>query len=312
MVVLRAIAKYNEDGFDIQHQDVTMAQADPDGERDALMHASPAMSPPVSPVAPTSLRAQQAGQRHRGKGKWYHEFAGQMSKLFSPKWRRTVTLMWIIWGAMALAYTMFNVWLPAVLESRQTGPDAIRSGLWDLVLYALAGCPGSVIGAWMIQTKLGRRRSLAICTIATAVSVFAFVGVRAGMALTISSMFISLTGTAMYAVLCELTPLVARRPLLTKRRWHDARDVRDGDPRHCVRHVCCAVALDWRHCAGHSRLPPYNVANAAAAQRRCHLRLHGVLLAASPAGSEERRQRGDNGALARLKAELQLTHLRRG
>ncbi|EKC98101.1 membrane transporter [Trichosporon asahii var. asahii CBS 8904] len=206
MVVLRAIAKYNEDGFDIQHQDVAMAQADPDGERDALMHASPAMSPPVSPVAPTSLRAQQAGHRHRSKGKWYHEFAGQMSKLFSPKWRRTVTLMWIIWGAMALAYTMFNVWLPAVLESRQTGPDAIRSGLWDLVLYALAGCPGSVIGAWMIQTKLGRRRSLAICTIATAVSVFAFVGVRAGMALTVSSMFISLTGTAMYAVLYGMTP----------------------------------------------------------------------------------------------------------
>lgn len=304
MVVLRAIAKYNEDGFDIQHQDVAMAAADPDTERAALMHASPAMSPPVSPVTPSSLRAQQAGHRHRAKGKWYHEFAAQMSKLFSPKWRRTVTLMWTIWGAMALAYTMFNVWLPAVLESRQTGADAIRNGLWDLVLYALAGCPGSVIGAWMIQTQLGRRRSLAICTVATAVSVFAFVGVRAGMALTISSMFISLTGTAMYAVLCEFLFLYAE---LTRRR-HDARDVRDRDPRHGVRHVGRALAPHRRYRPRHRGHPPHHVPDAAPPQRRRHLRLHRVLLAPPPAGSEERQRPGGDGALAAASGERRATN----
>jgi hypothetical protein len=59
------------------------------------------------------------------------------------------------------------------------------------------------MGAWMIQTKLGRRKSLAVCTLATGVAMLAFIRVRSKTASTISSMFISLAGTAMYAVLCE-------------------------------------------------------------------------------------------------------------
>jgi len=55
----------------------------------------------------------------------------------------------------------------------------------------------------MIQTHLGRKKSLAICTLATGLAVFVFIRVRSDMAVIISSMFISLTGTAMYAVLCE-------------------------------------------------------------------------------------------------------------
>lgn len=56
----------------------------------------------------------------------------------------------------------------------------------------------------MIQTKLGRRKSLALCTLATGLAMLAFIRVRSNTASTISSMLISLAGTAMYAVLCEL------------------------------------------------------------------------------------------------------------
>jgi len=116
---------------------------------------------------------------------------------------------------------MFNVWLPAVLESRAKGDgdEAIRSALKEFVLYsgellvgiaaatikltAVAGCPGSIVGAWMIQTRLGRRKSLAICTAATAISTFAFIKVSEDWAVVVSSMIISAAATAMYAVLCE-------------------------------------------------------------------------------------------------------------
>jgi hypothetical protein len=57
----------------------------------------------------------------------------------------------------------------------------------------------------MIQTRLGRRKSLAICTIATAISTFAFIRVRTTFAVVASSMIISAAATAMYAVLCELS-----------------------------------------------------------------------------------------------------------
>lgn len=56
----------------------------------------------------------------------------------------------------------------------------------------------------MIQTRLGRRKSLAICTTATALSTFAFIGVSQDWAVVVSSMIISASATAMYAVLCEL------------------------------------------------------------------------------------------------------------
>ncbi|OCF33983.1 membrane transporter [Kwoniella heveanensis BCC8398] len=139
---------------------------------------------------------------------WWESWIRQMGKLFAPRWRRTVILMWIIWGSMSLAYTMFNVWLPSVLESKATGEgdEAIKEALSDYVLYSLAGCPGSLIGAWMIQTSLGRRKSLAICTIATSISTFAFVYVEAKWAVVVSSMVISGAATAMYAVLYGMTP----------------------------------------------------------------------------------------------------------
>ena len=92
-------------------------------------------------------------------GEWWDRWSDQISKLFVPQWKRTVILMWIIWGSMAFcehlhatrgssaAYTMFNVWLPAVLESRASGSgdDAIREALQEFVLYSLAGCPGSMV-----------------------------------------------------------------------------------------------------------------------------------------------------------------------
>ncbi|WWC67456.1 uncharacterized protein I206_101364 [Kwoniella pini CBS 10737] len=139
---------------------------------------------------------------------WWESWIKQMSKLFVPKWRKTVILMWIIWGAISFGYTMFNVWLPSVLESKASGEgdEAIKEALGDFVLYSLAGCPGSIIGAWMIQTHLGRRKSLAICTLATGLSTFAFIKVEAKWAVVVSSMVISAAATAMYAVLYGMTP----------------------------------------------------------------------------------------------------------
>ncbi|WWC58954.1 uncharacterized protein I303_101499 [Kwoniella dejecticola CBS 10117] len=139
---------------------------------------------------------------------WWESWIKQMSKLFVPQWRKTVILMWIIWGAISFGYTMFNVWLPSVLESKASGEgdEAIKEALGDFVLYSLAGCPGSIIGAWMIQTHLGRRKSLAICTLATGLSTFAFIRVEAKWAVVVSSMIISAAATAMYAVLYGMTP----------------------------------------------------------------------------------------------------------
>lgn len=102
----------------------------------------------------------------------------------------------------SLAYTMFNAFLPILLEERVSG-NTKKGALQELVVYTLAGCPGSLIGAYLVETKFGRRRSLGILTVLTSVSMllFSVVGSKGGVVA--SGCAISLAGTAMYAVLCE-------------------------------------------------------------------------------------------------------------
>ena len=54
------------------------------------------------------------------------------------------------------AYTMFNVYLPKLLEGRgapmeedvgATSPKSLSASMWDVVIYALGGCPGAVVSA---------------------------------------------------------------------------------------------------------------------------------------------------------------------
>jgi hypothetical protein len=107
----------------------------------------------------TQLANEKRGWRDWGRDRnwmsWWDSWVKQISRLFVPQWRRTVILMWIIWGSMSFgtwthlqnlnwnyiddeAYTMFNVWLPAVLESRAKGEgdEAIKQALQEFVLYS--------------------------------------------------------------------------------------------------------------------------------------------------------------------------------
>jgi len=86
----------------------------------------------------------------------------------------------------------------------------------------------------MIQTRLGRRKSLAICTTATALSTFAFINVSEDWAVVVSSMIISASATAMYAVLCEYGHCSPGR---ANTRRYDARDVWDEYSWDSVRYI---------------------------------------------------------------------------
>ena len=103
------------------------------------------------------LANEKRGWRDWGRDRnwmsWWDSWVKQIGRLFVPQWRRTVILMWVIWGSMSFgtficsspdyqidntAYTMFNVWLPAVLESRAKGEgdEAIKQALQEFVLYS--------------------------------------------------------------------------------------------------------------------------------------------------------------------------------
>ena len=52
---------------------------------------------------------------------------------------------------MFAAYTMFNVYLPKLLETRSPSsdpngaPKSLENSLWDVVIYSLGGCPGAIV-----------------------------------------------------------------------------------------------------------------------------------------------------------------------
>ncbi|KAG6333244.1 hypothetical protein ID866_5839 [Astraeus odoratus] len=139
-------------------------------------------------------------------------FASWMDRIrlvLRPEWFRTTTLVWAIWFCIALAYTIFNVYFPKLLETGSSGGDTLRSledNLWDVVIFTLGGCPGAILGAYLVESTLGRRGSLAGTTALTALCCSLFVHVKDPLWIRLSSLGISLCSTTMYAILYGWTP----------------------------------------------------------------------------------------------------------
>lgn len=56
----------------------------------------------------------------------------------------------LIGCVLSAAYTMFNVYLPKLLEGRGnadegTAPKSLSDSLWDVVIYSIGGCPGAIV-----------------------------------------------------------------------------------------------------------------------------------------------------------------------
>ncbi|KAJ7250028.1 major facilitator superfamily domain-containing protein [Mycena haematopus] len=145
-----------------------------------------------------------------GKGyvpQWAQRWFGRVQMVLVPEWRRTSLLVWGAWCGMALAYTLFNVFLPKLLE--YSGTKTIEEGLWDVLIYTIGGCPGALLGARLILTPLGRRWSLAGSTLVTAGFCTLFVFAQKadkGWAVRVSAIGVGLASTTMWAVLYGWTP----------------------------------------------------------------------------------------------------------
>ncbi|KAJ8593082.1 MFS general substrate transporter [Rhizopogon salebrosus TDB-379] len=132
----------------------------------------------------------------------------RVGMVLSPEWFRVTILVWGVWFFMSLAYTMFNVYLPKLLEtgSSDDSTKSLEDSLWDVLIFTLGGCPGAILGAYMVESPLGRRGSLAATTFITAFFCIVFVLVKSALLVRASSVGISLSATTMYAVLYGWTP----------------------------------------------------------------------------------------------------------
>ncbi|GEM12452.1 MFS transporter [Rhodotorula toruloides] len=137
------------------------------------------------------------------------EYLARLDELLEPKWKRTTTLIWVIWTLASAGYTIFNVFLPKFLETKLSGggqPSSQEATLRDYVLYTVSGLPGSLLGAYLVETSLGRAKTLAFATLLTSAGTFVFVLVSSQFGVIASSMAVSLAATLMYAVIYSITP----------------------------------------------------------------------------------------------------------
>ncbi|KAI0070035.1 MFS general substrate transporter [Panus rudis PR-1116 ss-1] len=138
----------------------------------------------------------------------------RVAMVLSPEWFKTTVIVWIVWCSMSLAYTMFNVYLPKLLETRtgmETGadngnPKSLTDSLWDVVIYSIGGCPGAIVGAYMVDSRIGKRWSLAGSTFVTAFFCVCFLISNSLWTVRASTVGISLSATTMWAVLYGWTP----------------------------------------------------------------------------------------------------------
>jgi MFS family permease len=150
-----------------------------------------------------------------------NEARQRYTELFSPHWAKTTTLVWSIWTVFTLAYTMVNIFLPKYLENRSGSSKQVddlnnpasrqhnmESVLQEFLFYSLASLPGSLLGAYLIETPLGRIKSMAISTALLSLSLLLFAFAASHLAVIASSCSISLFASVSYAVIYSYSPEV--------------------------------------------------------------------------------------------------------
>ncbi|KAK3833665.1 MAG: major facilitator superfamily domain-containing protein [Linnemannia gamsii] len=155
-------------------------------------------------------RAWISFHRYRRRYKYKIEKAlERLEPLFVPEFRLSTILIWVIWALVAFAYTAFNVFYPKFLQEHgQGGHQPLELVYMDILIYACAGVPGSVLATVMVEGRLGRRYTMAVSTFGTALATILFAVLSSRAAMTTFSAILSLLATLNYAVLYSYTPEV--------------------------------------------------------------------------------------------------------
>lgn len=240
-IVLAKIARFNGDelsitvadvdddheeaGGDVGSSTIRRSIAIRDGEEERLLSSPVRERRPLQRVraaSQSSIASVKSSSAYMLARRWIvrpiHAWYVRVSGLLAGEWRTRTLLIWGIWMTMALAYTIFNVFLPTLLEYRSqpnTGSmDDDTSGLvgplWEVVVFTLGGCPGALIGAYLVDIAPRYRWSKALvlagATFATGACCFAFTLVSGYLYIVLTTVGMSLMSTIMWSILYGMTP----------------------------------------------------------------------------------------------------------
>ncbi|KAJ1969517.1 hypothetical protein IWQ62_000573 [Dispira parvispora] len=219
IVVLRNIVKYNGDNLQLSMQDLPgPAEGQPLNSYtadDEATSSSPRADSREGDIFIENCLLEEAEIAQKGEPgthvvqRAFHRGLRMIQPLFTPAHRRVTILVWTIWALVALGYTMFNAFLPKILEGRDPAKDqspSMISVYRQALVYALGSVPGPILGAYLVQTRLGSRGAMAGCTFGAALALGWFTLSRAGWTSTVASSTFSLLAGTMYAIIYSYTP----------------------------------------------------------------------------------------------------------
>ncbi|KAJ3294899.1 hypothetical protein HDU79_010278, partial [Rhizoclosmatium sp. JEL0117] len=106
----------------------------------------------------------------------YKRFAHSLKELFnSPKNLRSTILIWLVWMTISIAYTMFYGFLPEFIKKSSTDVALTLGETYrNFFIQTLCGIPGSIAGTFLVDSRLGRKGTMAGGAIGVGISLFLF------------------------------------------------------------------------------------------------------------------------------------------
>ncbi len=135
-------------------------------------------------------------------GKPKQSFGAKMTLIWSKRYARRTTMLWIVWFTVVFSYYGMFLWLPSVMVMK--GFDMIHSFKYVLIM-TLAQLPGYFTAAWLIE-RAGRKFVLSTYLIGTAVSALLFGNAEGLTMLLISGAFLSFFNLGAWGALYAYSP----------------------------------------------------------------------------------------------------------
>jgi putative MFS transporter len=134
----------------------------------------------------------------------------RLAALWSPEFRTRTASLWLVWFCVNFAYYGAFIWIPSILV--EAGFPLVKSFGFTLII-TLAQLPGYAVAAWLIEVW-GRRLTLSVFLIGSAVSAVSFGTAQTETVIILSGMALSFFNLgawgALYAVTPELYPTSLR------------------------------------------------------------------------------------------------------
>jgi MFS family permease len=135
----------------------------------------------------------------------------------------TTSLIWFCWATIGMGYPLFNAFLPQYLShGGDTSASTVASEITgetyrNFAITSIVGVPGSLLAAYAVDMKslwLGRRGTLAISTLVSAVFLFLFVTMGKSPSSQLAfSCVEAFAQNIMYGVLYAFTPEIFPAPV---------------------------------------------------------------------------------------------------